>query len=223
MILSRLKQLICFNFTSIKKKNMKIPVAKALFKSHSYAEYRKLISDLLRSEKSTGREQSAELTLYSGLNETKMYRLDKIMKIPQEMIQHLKALKNEYIWLVISESWSDDCAELVPVFDRMASESKGKIDLKIVLRDENEELMGLFLTNKKRAIPKLIVINRETGGVLAHWGPRPKATTNLIDNYKKEHGSFDEAGERELQIWYLHDKGESAQKEIMELMLDLDQ
>jgi hypothetical protein len=30
------------------------------------------------------------------------------------MIQHLKALKTN-IWLVISESWSDDCAELVPV------------------------------------------------------------------------------------------------------------
>jgi hypothetical protein len=27
----------------------------------------------------------------------------------------------------------------------------------------------------------------------------------------KEHGSFDEAGERELQIWYLHDK-ESAKR-----------
>jgi hypothetical protein len=39
--------------------------------------------------------------------------------------------------------------------------------------------------------------------------------------YKKEHGSFDEL-ERELQIWYLHDKG-SLPKEIMELMLDLDQ
>jgi hypothetical protein len=56
------------------------------------------------------------------------------------MIQHLKALKTN-IWLVISESWSDDCAELVPVH-WMASESKGKIDLKIVLRDENE--IGLF-------------------------------------------------------------------------------
>jgi thiol-disulfide isomerase/thioredoxin len=223
MILSRLKQLICFNFTSIKKKNMKIPVAKALFKSYSYAEYRKLISDLLRIEKSTGREQSAELTLYSGLNETKMYRWDKIMKVPKEIIQHLKSLKNEYIWLVISESWCDDCAELLPILNSMSSHAKGKVDLKIVLRDENEDLMGLFLTNKKRAIPKLIIINRETGGVLAHWGPRPKAATNLIANYKKEYSSFDEAGERELQIWYLHDKGESALNEIIELMLDLDQ
>jgi hypothetical protein len=58
----------------------------------------------------------------------------------------------------------------------MASESKGKIDLKIVLRDENEELIYL---NQKKSYSSLIVINRETG-VLAHWGPRPKAT-NLID------------------------------------------
>jgi hypothetical protein len=30
------------------------------------------------------------------------------------------------------------------------------------------------LTNKGKAIPKLIVISKETGGGLAHWGPRPK-------------------------------------------------
>jgi hypothetical protein len=29
----------------------------------------------------------------------------------------------------------------------MVAESDGKIDMKIVLRDENEELMNLFLTN----------------------------------------------------------------------------
>jgi hypothetical protein len=44
----------------------------------------------------------------------------------------------------------------------MVAESDGKIDMKIVLR-ENEELMNLFLT-KAKSIPKLIVINKETGG-----------------------------------------------------------
>jgi hypothetical protein len=67
----------------------------------------------------------------------------------------------------------------------MVAESDGKIDMKIVLRDENEELMNLFLTNKAKSIPKLIVINKETGGALAHWGPRPKGATDLINNYKK--------------------------------------
>lgn len=202
---------------------MKIPVAKALFKSHSYAEYRKLVSDLLRDEKSTGNEQSSELTLYSGLNETRMNRLEKTMKIPEEISQKLKSLRKEYIWLVISEGWCGDAAQLLPVFNAMAMASDGKVELKIVLRDENEELMDLFLTNKAKAIPKVIVINRETGGVLAHWGPRPKGASELIDDYKKKHGAIDETAKTELQIWYLHDKGESTQNEIIDMMLDLDQ
>jgi hypothetical protein len=63
----------------------------------------------------------------------------------------------------------------------MVAESDGKIDMKIVLRDENEELMNLFLT-KAKSIPKLIVINKETGG--AHWGQGQK-DADLIDNYKR--------------------------------------
>lgn len=201
---------------------MKIAIGKALFKSHSYSEYRKLVSDLLRSEKSTGKEQSPELTNYSGLNETRMNRLEKTMKISEGIVENLKSLKNEYIWLVISEGWCGDAAQLLPIFDKMATASEGKIELKIVLRDENEELMNLFLTNKAKAIPKLIVINRETGGALAHWGPRPKGAADLITKYKKEHGVIDETVKTELQLWYLHDKGLSTQLEINGMMLDLD-
>jgi len=75
------------------------------------------------------------------------------MKIPEEISQKLKSLKNEYIWLVISEGWCGDAAQLLPVFNAMAMASDGKVELKIVLRDENEELMDLFLTNKAKAIP----------------------------------------------------------------------
>ncbi len=202
---------------------MKTAVAKALFNSHSYSEYRKLVSDLLRNEKSTGKVQSPELTNYSGLNETRMNRLEKTMKISEEIVQQLKSLKNDYIWLVISEGWCGDAAQLLPIFDRMANEAEGKIEMKIVLRDDNEELMNMFLTDKKRAIPKLILINKETGGVLAHWGPRPKGASDLIKDYKKKHGAIDETAKTELQLWYLHDKGESTQNEIIQMMTDLDQ
>lgn len=201
---------------------MKIPIGKALFNSHSYSEYRKLVSDLLRDEKSTGKEQSPELTNYSGLNETRMNRLEKTMKISEGIVENLKSLKSEYIWLVISEGWCGDAAQLLPIFDKMADASEGKVELKIVLRDENEELMNLFLTNKAKSIPKLIVINRETGGALAHWGPRPKGAADLIANYKKEHGALDETAKADLQLWYLHDKGLSTQIEINGMMLDLD-
>ncbi|MDD2674688.1 MAG: thioredoxin family protein [Flavobacterium sp.] len=199
---------------------MKIPVAKALFNSHSYSEYRKLITDLLLEKKSTGEEQSEDLTHYSELNETRMHRLDKTIQISEEIIQKLKSLKSEYIWLVISEGWCGDAAQLLPIINKMAVES-GKIDLRIVLRDENEELMKLFLTNKKQAIPILIVVDKETGSVLGNWGPRPKAAANLVADYKKEFGVIDETLKTNLQLWYLHDKGISTQDEIINLMQTL--
>lgn len=201
---------------------MKASIAKALFKSYSYSEYRKIITDLLLEEKSTGKEQSDELTNYSHLNETRMNRLEKTLKVVDETSQELKALKKDYLWLVISEGWCGDAAQLLPIFNKMADASEGKVELKIVFRDENEELMDLFLTNKGRAIPKLIVINRETGGALAHWGPRPKGASDLIQNYKKEHGVVDEKAKTDLQLWYLHDKGISTQSELLDMMLDID-
>jgi hypothetical protein len=200
---------------------MKIPVAKALFNSHSYSEYRKLVSDLLLEGKSTGNEQSDDLKHYSELNETRMNRLDKTMKITDENILKLKNLKSEYIWLVISEGWCGDAAQLLPIINKMAIDS-GKIELRIVLRDENDELMKLFLTNKKKSIPVVIVVDKETGSVLGKWGPRPKGATDLITDYKKEFGVIDETAKTNLQLWYLHDKGISTQNELVNLMLDLE-
>ncbi len=196
---------------------MKTSIAKALFKSYSYLEYRKIISDLLVTGKSSGNEQSEELTNYSTLNETRMKRLDKTIQISEESIVKLQNLKKEYIWLVISEGWCGDAAQLLPIMNKMASESDN-IDLKIVFRDENEELMNLFLTNKGKAIPKLIIIDKQTGSILNHWGPRPKGAVALIENYKEKFGIVDENAKTELQLWYLHDKGISSQNEIMGFM-----
>lgn len=200
---------------------MKTSIAKALFNSHSYPEYRKRVSDLLLEGKSTGNEQSEDLTIYSTLNETRMNRLDKTMKITDENSLKLKSLKGEYIWLVISEGWCGDAAQLVPIVHKMAEES-GKIELKIVLRDENEDLMNLFLTNKAKAIPIVIVIDKQTGDVLGNWGPRPKGAADFIKNYKKEFGAIDEKAKTDLQLWYLHDKGLSTQEELINLMVDLE-
>ncbi|MFV5700428.1 thioredoxin family protein [Flavobacterium sp. XS2P12] len=199
---------------------MKIPVAKALFNSHSYPEYRKLVSDLLLEGKSTGNEQSEDLKHYSELNETRMNRLDKTMKITNENSLKLKNLNSEYIWLVISEGWCGDAAQLLPIINKMAIDS-GKIELKIVMRDENDELMKLFLTNKKKSIPIVIVVEKETGSVLGSWGPRPKGATYLINDYKKEFGVIDETVKTNLQLWYLKDKGLSTQEEIINLMQNL--
>lgn len=201
---------------------MKTVIAKALFNSHSYIEYRKLVADLLVENKSTGEEQSEELTNYSKLNDTRMHRLDKTIKLIPDFEAKMKGLKKEYIWLVLSEGWCGDAAQILPVLDKLATASDGKVEMKIALRDENEELMKLFLTNGGKAIPKVIIIDQKTSEVLVHWGPRPEGAFNLIQEYKKEHGVLDETAKTNLQLWYLHDKGHSVQNEIVTTMLEFE-
>lgn len=200
---------------------MKTAVAKALFKSHTYLEYRKIISDLLLEGLSSGSEQSEAYTNYSNLNETRMNRLDKTIKITSENISKLKALKKEYIWLVLSEGWCADSAQLLPIINKMSNESD-KIELKIVFRDENDELMNQFLTNGSRSVPKLIIIDKETSNICDSWGPRPLGAVQFMKNYKEKFGLIDETAKAELQMWYLHDKGISSQNEIMEIMSNLE-
>ncbi len=86
--------------------------------------------------------------------------------------------------------------------------------MKIVLRDENDELMAQFLTNGARSIPKLIILD-ENLEVINHWGPRPEDAKNLILDYKAQHGIVDEPAKIALQKWYLDDKGISTQREII--------
>ena len=200
---------------------MKTVIAKALMNSFSYNDYRKIISDLLIEGKSSGDNQSEDLTHYSSLNETRMHRLDKTITISDENVTKLQALKNNYIWLVISEGWCGDAAQLVPIFNKMDAVSD-KIEMKIVFRDENADLMNLFLTNGNKAIPKLIILDKKTLNVEANWGPRPKGAIRLIENYKEKFGKIDENAKTELQLWYLHDKGISTQNEITELLLAIE-
>lgn len=201
---------------------MKLAVAHGLLNSVSYPKYRAVVSELLTQGKVTGKEQSEDLIHYTELNEARMNRLDKKMVVTEENIQKLLALKKKYSWLVLSEGWCGDAAQLLPIMNKMATFSKN-IDFKIAFRDENEALMNLFLTNGSKSIPKLIVLNKETESVIGSWGPRPNGATQLMKSYKQQYGVIDETAKKELQLWYLHDKGVSTQNEIVELMLHCEQ
>lgn len=201
---------------------MKLAIAESLLKSVSYIKYRKIVSDKLAAGEVTGDRQTPELVHYTLLNETRMNRLDKKVIIPEDIIQRLLNLKKTYTWLVISEGWCGDAAQLLPVFNKLAMITP-HIEMKIVFRDEHPALMDMFLTNGARSIPKLIVLDRESKSVIGNWGPRPKAATNLVKSYREQYGKIDDTLKTELQLWYLHDKGLSTQDEIATLMRDIDQ
>ncbi|MBE7629854.1 thioredoxin family protein [Tenacibaculum piscium] len=195
---------------------MKKVIANSLAKGISYHEYRDLVKNLLEKGKSTGENQSEELLNYSVLNDKRMKRLDKTIKLTDEVLAKIKTVKAPQTWLVLSESWCGDAAQNLPVIHKMASENE-QIQLKIVLRDENLALMDAFLTNGGRSIPKLIALDTNNE-VLGTWGPRPEIATKMVADYKKEHGALDAEFKESLQVWYNKNKGVNLQENLMSLL-----
>ncbi len=195
---------------------MKSIIQSALQNSRSYSEYRIIVSKLISEGKSTGNEQSADLLHYSELNEIRMKRLEKTLKLDAELEKTLQNIASKQTWLVITEGWCGDAAQILPII-KLMSEASENIALKIVLRDENEVLMNQFLTNGAKSIPKLLILD-ENLNLINHWGPRPEAAKNLILDYKAKNGIVDETAKIALQKWYLEDKGITTMKEIVAVL-----
>jgi len=195
---------------------MKKNIEEGLLKAISYTSYRKRISDLIASGKSSGSIQSEDLLNYSKLNDRRMTRLDKTIQLSQETLLALKKINKPITWLVLSEGWCGDAAQTLPVINKIADESD-LINLRIIFRDEHEELMRHFLTNGGKSIPKLLVLNSENN-VLNTWGPRPNIATKMVQDYKNTHGQLDAAFKQELQVWYNKDKGVNIQENMVGLL-----
>ncbi|REH56661.1 thiol-disulfide isomerase/thioredoxin [Tenacibaculum gallaicum] len=195
---------------------MKKIIQNSLQKALSYNEYRNLVSDLLAKGKSTGSNQSNDLLNYSKLNDKRMKRLDKTVKLTEETLAKIKDVKEPQTWLVLTEGWCGDAAQNLPVINKVAEENPN-INLKLVLRDENLELMDEFLTNGGRSIPKLIALNKENE-VIKTWGPRPTTATKMVVDYKEKHGSLDADFKTDLQVWYNKNKGENTQEDIVSML-----
>lgn len=195
---------------------MKEIIQQSLQNSMSYSEYKTLVKNLLSEGKSTGSQQTEDLTNYSLLNDKRMKRLDKTIKISEVTKNAFESASNKQKWIVITEGWCGDAAQNLPVINKLAELNKN-IDLKLVLRDENLELMDLFLTNGGRAIPKLIVLNEENE-VVSTWGPRPTTATRMVLDYKEKNGKLTPEFKKDLQVWYNKDKGIDVQKDFMEII-----
>ena len=78
-------------------------IEEALKKAISYTSYRKLIIDLIASGKSSGPIQSDDLLNYSKLNDRRMTRLDKTIKLSQETLLTLKKIDKPVTWLVLTD------------------------------------------------------------------------------------------------------------------------
>ena len=196
---------------------MKDIIDKSLKTARSYDEYKSLVSDLMKEGKSTGPVQNESRANYTKLNNQRMKRLDKQTRLSEEAVNVAGKVNKDFTWLVLTESWCGDAAQTLPVINKF-SEANKNIDLKVVLRDENDELMDKFLTNGSKSIPKLIVIENKSKEVVSSWGPRTEKATRMIQEYKEKHGQVDDAIKKDLQVFYTQDRGKQIEKEMVSML-----
>jgi thioredoxin family protein len=148
----------------------------------------------------------ASSTQHKGLWEG----LYKIARLPAWATDSVPADAGRKL-LVIAEDWCGDASSTVPVLAKLAAEAPG-LELRVILRDKNPEVMDQYLTNGSRSIPIVIALDDEFRE-LGHWGPRPRelqawVMTNRLTVPKAELYP-------QVRQWYARDRGETTLREVL--------
>jgi hypothetical protein len=140
----------------------------------------------------------------------------KKFAMPAEVEQTLKQMKPLKV-LVLTEPWCGDSLAIFPVVRKIAEINDWEI--KVLLRDENLDLMERFLTRNARAVPIFLFLAPDCT-LLFKFGPRPTAAQDIFES----HRDAINAGEiekkevtKKIRNFYAKDRG----KAILEQLLDI--
>ncbi|ULQ55693.1 thioredoxin family protein [Flavihumibacter rivuli] len=194
----------------------------ALQNVYDYPGYRQLVDQLMQEGKTTGTNQEPWLVDYARLNIQRMSRWEKTWEPAEKIRLSMESIAEPMTWLTITEGWCGDAAQIVPIIDKL-SKLNPHIEHKLVLRDENLELMDQFLTNGTRSIPKTMFIARDSGKVLGTWGPRPTSAAALVLEMKKNTNLVKEDLYNAIHGWYARDKGVEISEQVVEAALKASQ
>ncbi|MBF9252040.1 thioredoxin family protein [Pontibacter sp. 172403-2] len=187
-----------------------------LAKAMTYTQYREMIDKLLAENKTTGSNHSEEMVEYTRMNAHRMRRVEKTTVLDDELVQLLLSVQTKMVWVVLTEAWCGDAAQNLPAIVKIADASP-LIEVKLLLRDENPDIMDEYLTNGGRSIPKLIALNADTMEELGTWGPRPEPAQRLYLDMKAQDVPFKEFSEK-LHGWYAKDRSQALQNEFKTLL-----
>jgi len=135
-------------------------------------------------------------------------------RVDDDYVRRASALSGCWHLLVLSEDWCGDAVNIVPVVARLA-ERCANVDLRVLARDANPDIMDAHLTGHSRSIPVIIVLDdayEERGW----WGPRPTALQRWVSGQ----GQLLEKSTRyrEARTWYARDRGRTTLEEVVSML-----
>lgn len=136
------------------------------------------------------------------------------MVASSDAVDRLNRLPARRHLLVLLEDWCGDAVNTIPALAALA-EASTTVDLRILPRDANLDLMDAHLTGETRSIPIVIVFD-EAYRELAWWGPRPRPLQSWV---RSEGQALEKSARyREVRRWYARDRAETTLAEILSLL-----
>lgn len=140
--------------------------------------------------------------------------LYKRARLSADSATRAKLLRGKWHLLVLNEDWCGDSVNVIPYLARLNEASTG-IDMRIIGRDANPDIMDAHLTGLSRSIPVVIVLD-ETFMERGWWGPRP----GPLQAWVISQGLALPKPERyrQVRMWYARDRGETLVAEILSII-----
>ena len=138
----------------------------------------------------------------------------RLARVPADAAARLAVLPGRWHLLVIVEDWCGDAVNTVPLLARLA-ELAPNVDLRVVGRDDNPDLMNAHLTNGTRSIPVVIVLDEDYEEA-GWWGPRPSALQQWVTDEGMRLGKDERY--RRVRTWYARDRGRATVDEVIDVV-----
>ena len=164
-------------------------------------------------------ENEAPYDKYIPINQQRVKRIRKSLAkggLRGDLQAAAAGLRAGTRMLVLNEFWCGDGAQILPVHEALEAEAAGKLEVRVLLRDENVDVMDLFLTNGGRSIPKTVLLDADLN-VLGTWGPRPEEAMALVRRIKSD-PVLAHTYSQEVHKWYTADKQQNIQAELAVLL-----
>jgi hypothetical protein len=131
--------------------------------------------------------------------------------VPDDVIARARALGGRWHLLVLNEDWCGDSVNILPYLAKL-TESADNLEMRLVRRDDNLDIMDAHLTGKSRSIPVVILLDKDFNEC-GWWGPRPAE----LQRWVLEEGMKLPKEERykQARTWYARDRGVTTMHEII--------
>ena len=149
------------------------------------------------------------------LNYRRTLRVHRRYVVPRRVRALTARIDAPQTWMLLTEGWCGDSAHTLPYIVEIAR-TNPLIDVRVLLRDANPDIMDLYETDGKRAIPIVAAFDAD-GRELFRWGSRPAEVAALFVGLRAA-GVPDAELYPVLHLWYGRDGGTTVTREFAALL-----